>query len=120
MSGRIPPALTEQEWKNREAHIGWGDGHIRAADGSVNVAVGDGYYGNWGCDDVRELGVLIALANHAMPDADLRKITRAMVESLREVSAAVGDRWRWDTSAIDEIADILESYLPPQSLAKSE
>ena len=55
----------------------------------------------------------LALANHALPDADPRKITRNMVNALREIA----DDSPWDESlglVLNGIAEVLESYLPPK------
>ena len=55
----------------------------------------------------------LALANHALPDSDQRKITRNMVNALRETA----DDSPWDENLgllLNGIADVLESYLPPK------
>ena len=57
----------------------------------------------------------IALANHALPDGDPRKITRGMVNALREIAAD----HPWDealSSIATGIADALDSYLPPEKV----
>lgn len=57
----------------------------------------------------------IAVANSELDDDDPAKITRDMVELLREVNAKLTDRQRHWTAILelDRIADVLESYLPP-------
>jgi hypothetical protein len=55
----------------------------------------------------------LALANHALADTDPRKITRNMVNALRETA----DDQPWDENlgaVLNGIADVLESYLPPK------
>lgn len=77
--------------------------------------------------DPRQVPELIARANHSLPDADPRKITRALVDDLSQAARAL----RWDVSAgscaesddparraladrIDARARALGSYLRPR------
>ena len=63
----------------------------------------------------------IALANAALPDSDPRKITRHHVERLRMVAATLHMResgmagpMTIVSNELNEIAEALESYLPPE------
>ena len=62
-----------------------------------------------------ELPGLIALANAALPDDD-RKITRGHIAALRNATVrdVIGDEDREQTSILRNLADALESYLPPE------
>jgi hypothetical protein len=117
VTDRIAPALTAEEWARQ---------YIVVGDRGTWVS-GDG--AEWlGYDDTERvvwkdrIPAVIALANAALPDSDPRKITRAMVDAMREVARAAeaqhdqshefadyeaAQRWtRW--------ADALSSYLPPE------
>lgn len=63
----------------------------------------------------RAIPALIALANAALPDDDLRKITRERVAELRSALGCFqADRGRLpDDAATERFLDALESYLPP-------
>lgn len=62
----------------------------------------------------------IALANAALKADDPRKITRAMVNLLRDVAetheAESGEDWHEDVAPLRAMADALASYLPPEEL----
>lgn len=113
MSEKIEPALSAGEWTRAEIDD---DGSaLRIVDGRlVNEA--------WG-QPVDRPAAVIALANAALSDSDPRKITREWVKALRdeaeraEYTERVQDNAGY--SAIEptlarQIADALESYLPPE------
>lgn len=94
MSERITPALTPEEWEYAM--------HEDVRDGLAYEVT---YL--WGRS--RQAGA-IALANAALPDDDPRKITRERVNILRELWAECPYEYQ---TALRELADALESYLPP-------
>jgi hypothetical protein len=100
----IPPTLTSEQWQSLHAKHSseYSSSAFSAAVAGVRATL------------PVELPQIIAVANHQLPDDDPRKITWAMVDDLRAWSAAVGDRWRSDTTVIDQTAEALASYLPPR------
>jgi hypothetical protein len=102
-SDRIEPALSASDW----------------AFPRVTLAVDGGSpYEMLGPEDfarnATDLPALIALANAALPDSDLRKIRHHWISWLRE-EADILKRGGAGAGALiaAEIADALESYLPP-------
>ena len=63
-----------------------------------------------------ELPGLIALANAALPDDDPRKFRREHIAALRDATVrdVIGDEDREQTNILRNLADALESYLPPE------
>lgn len=116
MTDRIEPAISAEDWKRRT---------------KGNEGVSLRFPGPF-ADAVRTTGIVIntawapqaiALANDALPDADPRKIARQWVEALRKEAARGEEAERHGDnagySAIDpflarQMADALESYLPPE------
>ena len=108
MTDRIEPALTPEEWANKG---------YPAIDGYFdfeNCVVDTG--GGWGGEPGRFIPGLIALANAALPDDDKRKFRREHIAALRNATVrdVIGDEDREQTSILRNLADALESYLPPE------
>lgn len=113
MSEKIEPALTAQEWAD-----------AREPDSSEGLAYEVTYL--WGRS--RPAGT-IAIANAALKDDDRRKITRDKIIQLRSVAHFLeesdgrlavawppdGNPWRKAAAELRTTADVLESYLPPET-----
>lgn len=86
----VEPALSAEEW--HDGYVDWAEarGARLSTDGYCHIALYDD--GDEIALAARELPALIALANHALPDGDPRKITRADVEVLEEASRYLGAR----------------------------
>ena len=113
MTDSIEPALTPEEWL-LYAPRGWLDldhnevstrdeGFCIMPDSEVAVFA-------------KRLPALIALANSALPDDDKRKLRREHIAALRNATVhdVIGDEDREQTSILRNLADALESYLPPE------
>lgn len=107
---QITPALTPEEWAEALERGGLSkDGTYylpeRAPDGlTVGITSEIGTF-----FDHQELPTLIALANHALPDTDPRKITREDVELVKQahgLSRQIPD--------FDRLAAKLAALLPPE------
>lgn len=100
---KIDPALTPEEWTEMR---GAGDliGRPYYYSGIVQRSAIAG---------MPEMG--IALLNDLLPDDDRRKITRAWVEALRAVTQHNPDTLPGYGVPLRQLADALESYLPPES-----
>lgn len=114
----IPPALTFREWVRGRTDRG--DLRIELENGDMlTVSMPPSATGiradavRWGitisgmADD---FAALIALANAALPDEDPRKLRREHVEVLRSAPDGPGD-----VSPLFELADAIESFLPPET-----
>ena len=124
MTDTIPPALTSEQWNAGEVTRGeecesgsfnaYIDGNGRCLNVGNNCIESESWH-----DNGRNIATIIALANHALPDDDPRKITHALVATLRQYS---GDLSRMElpahyadaTRRIWEIAEVLDSLLPPR------
>lgn len=122
---KIEPALTEKQWGPMPPRIGTfvlGEPDDRfGAQVSISpseITIQD----DWGESADAPPAAVIALANHALPDDDPRKITREWVEALRaeakrgQYAERVGDNAGFsaiDPALASQIANALESYLPP-------
>jgi hypothetical protein len=106
----VVPALTAKQLENikRGGEIGWNTEQDVAIEAVLRVPP-------------EKLPAVIAVANDALLDSDVRKITREMVTQLREIvqdersGAELGERGI-ALSVIDQverIADALETLLPP-------
>lgn len=135
MPDQIPPALTFEEWEAQTRQSpSLGESEQIFVDRRDGVA----YFGVRAHDtwrgqpytgavlaSPRTMRAAIALANHALPDDDPRKITWAMVDAIREVvknadfADRVGDNAAIITNAdvLERIADALASYLPSRDAA---
>jgi hypothetical protein len=115
MTDKIEPALSAEDWKYPIAEITVDHGSARETLKPADFA-----------RNVKELPILIALANAALPSSDPRKFTREWVSTLRTVAdalevlakeseaPAVGVERFMAASYLREQADALESYLPPE------
>ena len=117
---QIKPALTATEWADKviynvqsdesvgsRIHV-WLD--IRETDGYLCTANdnGEGAY-NMELPPER-CAAVVALANHALPDDDPRKITRAHIDALMECVKFTGGP---EADKAEELAKILTALLPP-------
>jgi hypothetical protein len=111
----IEPVMSAEEWKAPQDVIA---GYVDVDSGIIDVTIG----GPGGADRPRSTWALIALLNSWLSDSDPRKITREWVESLRKeaergrLAERVGDNAGYssiDPDLADQMADALESYLPP-------
>lgn len=124
MTDSIEPALTSEQWIARVAvDQTREDGACYIYDGEFGVGV-DTYF--MAVNPVEA----IALANAALPEGDLRKLTRKRVSDLKDVAGLARDALRvygpeslWGNvprtlaAMIDRteaLADVLASYLPPE------
>lgn len=125
----IPPALTPDEWATGKKEI-----ELRYFDDKGSAFVerehgGGVYCYRWGnaAIIVRELlSAAIALANHALPNDDPRKITREMVNALDETIEMAKDS-ECDPMGVDpdsgpnatldlasSLLRVLQALLPPE------
>lgn len=106
MSEKIEPALSAEQWA--ELVVELPDEHAWTEPGYLCANDND----RWGTSRV-PAHIAIALANAALPDDDPRKITRKMVTGLREIASDQP----WDEGLglwLNRVADVLESFLPPE------
>jgi hypothetical protein len=107
MSEKVEPALTPEQWRQRGTDVAYlaHDG-VWIYPGSPEVLVSG-----------RDIPALVALANAALPHGHPGKLTRTHVNWLRE-EADVLKRNGAGAGALmaTEIADALESYLPPEGV----
>jgi hypothetical protein len=102
VTDKIEPVMTQDEWKEF-----WRDvSATRASGASPVLVVHDG-------DPRTQLPQIIARANALLPDSDPRKITHVLAARLRVTvdhagGAGAGPTW------LADLADALESYLPPE------
>lgn len=92
---RIESAMTPKEWRDEAM--------------DEPSILGDIRY----IDNPKHLAKIIALANSQLPDDDPRKVTRGTVAELRGHAHRAPDG-SWDRHELSQIADALESYLPPE------
>jgi hypothetical protein len=120
MNEKMEPVLSAEEWaraKDEDAltDVPVGE-HVVAyvADGIVRIALLEKPGVATGALD--QPARAIALLNDALPDSDPRKITREMVNDLRDV--AIGVQGACGSPEKDaqllRYVDALESYLPPE------
>lgn len=116
----IAPALTPQEWKDRQDYRA--DGYPPAAvyliDGNLYVSF-DGGVGEEVVDP-DEVPKFIAFANAALPDDSPYKITHADVALLREIQVDVNSVYTLELSdeeaiRLRQLAAKLAALLPPES-----
>jgi hypothetical protein len=126
MSGKIEPALTAGQWGPMPPRVA----NYTLSNGAI-VHLGPreiGIQDNWGEAAAAPLAAVIALANHALPDSDPRKITRTQINALRFAAVALREKGEKMLAAgispgiedeqaftVDKLADALESYLPPEA-----
>lgn len=110
----IPPAMSESEWADVAKY---GVNYLRAESGPRTW---------WNGDDANEVAAIIALANETLRRFDdPRALLREHVALLRQASRALEDHHVYVyvatdgdcepepvSSALDEFADALQSYLP--------
>jgi hypothetical protein len=96
MTKKIEPALSAVEWRTGDLP-------------QYPSLLGDITY----VDEPASIAAIIAVANRQLPDSDLRKITREMVEAIRKAYLEFGQT-NDTTDRLLSIADALESYLPPE------
>ena len=130
---KIEPALTAEQWGNRDrfGFLTLGDVSDRL---SPRLGAGSDPNGHefsvqddWGEASDCPLVVAIAVANDALPSDDLRKITWEWIRTLRSEARSVGSgglraeyedepyRTQAEREArLRKIADALASYLPPR------
>lgn len=96
MDDRLAPALTPEGWADAAKY---GVDILRAECGPI------GYV---------KAAEVLALANHALPDSDPRKITRGVVEMMLRAAWDVPDGYSVNVS-LANFADALQSYLPPDT-----
>lgn len=121
MSEPITPALTAEEWRITSAAV--------ARDFAITALKNEfkDEYGECMLAEPLSLPAVIALANTALPDADPRKITWAMVDALRNLFESSdflayeepGHRAdHEETKRVGDLAyqclDAIASYLPPR------
>jgi hypothetical protein len=102
VTDEIEPVMNDDGWKEF-----WRDVSAARASGASPVLVGhDG-------DPRTQLPQIIARANALLPDADPRKITHVLIARLRVTAEHAGGPGAGPTWLAD-LADALESYLPPE------
>jgi hypothetical protein len=104
----IPPALDADRWREISGR--------HALEGALADAA-------FVTRDVTGLAATIALANAALADEDPRKLTRATVGLLRQIGHTIenlvgttfvsAETKRAEIDAVRDLADVIESYLPP-------
>ena len=126
----IPPALSESEWAAETVPMP--DTKASRTFRAQTTIGGLSIDGQIHIRDVNDLAALIALANAAMNDEDPRKFRRDQVTNLRLIAGAIASEHSENEQGIDakgdptlcmhcaaealhELADALESYLPPQT-----
>jgi hypothetical protein len=130
MSEKIEPVLSAEEWRPRLHFGAHADETAEVFAGvergdtivQVNETWGPNAIEVWNVSDwsesrsihstAPELHVIIALANAALPDSDPRKITREILERIREVVKQSDIAYESDD--VDTFVNALESYLPPE------
>jgi len=118
MPGKIKPALTADEWRDRVGIINWpttGEREEGCAfidfDGDLCIT-----YDTAVCaQGVRseEVKVVLALANHALFDGHPIKITRDDVRLLRAIADDYEFRGTSDNEDLNKLAAKLAALLPP-------
>jgi len=116
----IGPALTPDEWARIFAHA---DKTLDAAKADAFLAylTRQGFAGN-----PHAAVALIAMANAGLHDEDPRKFTRETVRDIRSAAIAVEDAADAQMpedgtelhdlfTRLHELADVIESYLPPEA-----
>ena len=104
MSGKIEPALTEEEWAHFRDRF-----QMYEEMGTPDIYKFEGYVGAQG----------VAVHNSIIDDGDPRKITREKIETMRMAWDCLRDslpRSADDTSVklLESFADALAAYLPPE------
>jgi hypothetical protein len=117
----IPPALNALQWRERRYTTSYGFCVETPARDELNLLMGGRLYAS--PREVATLAALIALANAAMNDEDPRKfarenltVLRRVAEKLRSIRLLEDDA---DAESVDDLADVIESYLPPGRSASS-
>lgn len=99
MTDKIEPVLSAEEWADLRNPI------LRAP---LLAQLGGG-------TDPRAIAQTITILNDALPDSDPRKITREMIEGLRNSVDVLGFcGYPWRAEQVQSVADALASYLPPE------
>lgn len=142
----IPPALAPIEWIKKSANrqsidTGLYDAKWQQETGEIMRVCEPGAFGE--CvpiSDPNDLAALIALANAALHDEDPRKFTRERITALRFAAeivsehietigvigagnAGVDQRFAAESethSQLLELADVIESYLPPEAQSEPQ
>jgi hypothetical protein len=112
----IPRALTDAQWFDSRYWFTNGDVEflIRGEGAYHSLRIQSKKAGvQYSTGDVNDLAALIALANAAMNDDDPRKIRPSWITALRHAADALTNVSFDSTVELHEIADALESLLPP-------
>jgi len=113
------PALSAEQWTDRAFVERSADNPFSATDAFVTDAgnalmVGNGFtHSHSRHSEPSRLAAIIALANFALPDDDRRKLSRKWLATLRGEEPIVAAQRE---ARLREIAAVLESYLPPETL----
>jgi hypothetical protein len=108
---KIKPALSPFQWSSVKR-----DGEVWSVTPAAQMA---GEAGSVPRVTRATAPLYIALANHALLDTDPRKITRGMVNALRDTAS--DHQWDVDLNTfLNAIADALDSYLPPEKRSSDE
>ena len=113
---KIVPALEPHEWRQRRC----GAVSLSRVENEVHVVVRDPDEQLVSVSTPQELFALMALANHALPDDDPRKITEEKVRTLEAISTDMwhGHRAAEHREALAMLARTLTALLPPPSRAE--
>lgn len=106
----IAPALEPDEWKHRRS----GAVSVDYVDGETHVVVTDADGEIVSVSGLAEISALLALANDALPDGDLRKLTATDVEWLRTLASETEMFEAMPMRAwASRLARVISSILPP-------
>lgn len=119
-TGDIPPALTPDQWREREFKVIGGATGQKFVLGSPHfLGIAQDGARLIGLTNVANVAALIALANAAFPDEDPRKLTWETVDALRRsektLESASHPVLDHEAQLLGDLADVLASYLPPRA-----
>jgi hypothetical protein len=124
MTDEIERALSDDEWEAGMCQFDDMNGQMTEVVHSVELADHEAervfFIGReWPTEGVlltdhSQVTAVIAIANHALPDSDPRKITRERVTAVRDFLNGVDEDSRFDDvrEVAAAFANALESYLP--------
>lgn len=123
---KIAPALTPDAWAKIHKWKNHGQFAVITIEGGNSELLGmydadeSGAGPEFDEQEVRTAVAAIAALNDSLPDSDPRKITRAHVAAIRHELDEEWDGIRDDASfphvaLLRQLADALESYLPPET-----